>query len=97
MVRERVTAAREQQVKRQYKCNAMLSVPEIERYAEMSVKAKQVLNQVMTRFQFSARVYHRIIKVARTIADLRGASMIDEAHLAEALNYRCLDRIKTIV
>ncbi|MEE8342524.1 MAG: ATP-dependent protease, partial [Gammaproteobacteria bacterium] len=55
-------------------------------------KDKRLLHQVMERFQLSARAYHRILKVARTIADLDGAKNISTAHLAEAIAYRRLDR-----
>ena len=52
------------------------------------------MNQVMNKFNLSARVYHRIVKVARTIADLAGEEAILIEHVSEALTYRCLDRLK---
>lgn len=94
VVRERVLKARTCQIKRQGKYNAHLTVPELEKVGEMDKKALQLLNQVMTKFNLSARVYHRIIKVARTIADLMEDEQIDEIHLSEALNYRYLDRVR---
>lgn len=94
VVRERVLKARTYQIKRQGKYNFQLTVPELEKVGELDKKALQLLNQVMTKFNLSARVYHRIIKVARTIADLIEDEKINAIHLSEALNYRYLDRIK---
>ncbi|TAK73367.1 MAG: ATP-dependent protease [Gammaproteobacteria bacterium] len=93
-VRARVIKARDYQYQRQGKCNNLLSVPEIDQFFSIQPEAIQLLNHVMTRFNLSARVYHRIIKVARTIADLDGSQAICQAHLSEALQYRCLDRLK---
>lgn len=95
-VKQRVLAARVQQIERQGKCNTSLTVPEIEANCAMEVSAQRLLQQVMTRFNLSARVYHRIVKVARTIADLEQAALIEEAHVAEAVRYRCLDRTKIV-
>ena len=53
---------------------------------------KRLLRQVMERFQLSARAYHRILKVARTITDLDRSESISTAHITEAISYRCLDR-----
>jgi magnesium chelatase family protein len=53
---------------------------------------RQLLEQAIDRLGFSARAYHRVLKVARTIADLAAAEMILPAHVAEAVRYRCLDR-----
>jgi magnesium chelatase family protein len=97
IVRSRVMKAREYQYKRQGKYNTVLTVPEIDRYSKVQPEARQLLNHVMTKFNLSARVYHRIIKVSRTIADLEGVDEITEGHLGEALNYRCLDRVKTVI
>ncbi|MEE8195953.1 MAG: hypothetical protein V3T69_02140 [Acidiferrobacterales bacterium] len=58
--------------------------------------ARQFLEQAMARLGLSARAYHRVLKVARTIADLGGAADIAQAYLAEAIQYRCLDRDKLI-
>jgi magnesium chelatase family protein len=94
VIRERVVGARTKQVQRQNKPNAMLLVPELEQFCELGDEASRLLDEVMVRFNLSARVYHRIIKVARTIADLEVSDPITVAHLSEALGYRCLDRSK---
>jgi magnesium chelatase family protein len=96
-VKQRVHTARSQQYQRQAKCNTALSVPEIEQHCALDVSAQRLLQQVMARFNLSARVYHRIVKVARTIADLDAIEQIQESHVAEAVRYRCLDRVKVTV
>lgn len=91
-VKSRVLGARVCQQRRQGKCNAALTVPQLEQYAILDEKALQLLRKVMNRFNFSARVYHRIVKLARTVADMEGVEKIGENQIAEALSYRCLDR-----
>ena len=93
-VRARIIKARAYQHARQGKCNTALTVPELDHYANLQPASEQLLQQVMSKLNLSARVYHRIIKVARTIADLESSQVINEKHIGEALNYRCLDRIK---
>jgi magnesium chelatase family protein len=95
-IRERVERARTRQITRQGKCNAMLTVPELERFARLSPEAEILLGQAMTKFNLSARVYHRIIKLTRTVADLEDSDTMTVRHLSEALNYRCLDRSKSM-
>ncbi|MHB1221350.1 MAG: YifB family Mg chelatase-like AAA ATPase [Gammaproteobacteria bacterium] len=95
VIRERVKLARNQQLTRQLKCNALLTVPELERHSGITQASERLLIQVMNKFNLSARIYHRIVKVARTIADLAGSEGINEGHLSEALQYRSLDRIKS--
>jgi magnesium chelatase family protein len=97
VVRERVIMARAYQEKRQGKCNAALTVPELDAVGQLQPKAQTLLNQIITTFHLSARVYHRILKVARTIADLQEEDNINERHVGEALNYRCMDRIKSVI
>ena len=63
-------------------------------YCQLKEAEQRLLNQVMEKFNFSARIYHRILKVARTIADLAESDEISESHLSEALAYRSLDRSK---
>lgn len=93
-VGERVFAARDVQMKRQGKCNAELQVAELDKYAGLLPEAQRMLVQVMSKLNLSARAYHRIIKLARTLADLDAAEQITEGHLSEALHFRCLDRTK---
>jgi magnesium chelatase family protein len=87
-VRERVTAARAVQIERQGKPNALLSPDEIDRHARPDEAGAQLLKQAMARLSLTARAYHRILKVARSIADLAGAAQINAAHVAEAIHYR---------
>ena len=72
--------------------NAEMSVKQIERFCPLSEPCRKVLEGLMTKMGFSMRAYFRIIKVARTIADLEGAVDIRPAHLLEAASYRFLDR-----
>lgn len=93
-VRERVLAARMRQEKRQQKCNLALTVPEIDALCAVNQDARELLNKVVNKFNLSARVYHRVLKVARTIADLDDTTAIKTAHISEALSYRCLDKMR---
>jgi magnesium chelatase family protein len=88
VVRERVLRAREAQIARQGKPNAQLAPDEIDRYCQPDNAGAQLLKQAMARLDLSARAYHRILKVARTIADLAGAEHIGGPHVAEAIHYR---------
>lgn len=87
-VRARVSAARALQIERQGKPNALLSTDEIDRHARPDEAGAQLLKQAMARLSLTARAYHRILKVARSIADLAGAAQINAAHVAEAIHYR---------
>jgi magnesium chelatase family protein len=96
-VRERVTQAREIQKKRfaSYKgihCNAQMDAKHIHRYASPDETGLSLLKNAMLRLNLSARAYNRILKLSRTIADLDEATTIQPHHLAEAINYRNLDR-----
>ncbi len=93
-VRERVLYARERQFVRQAKLNRELSVKELEEFCPLTEDVQLILNRVIAQFNLSARVYHRIIKVARTIADLMNCDTILVEHIGEAFNYRALDRTK---
>ncbi|HVO87804.1 MAG TPA: YifB family Mg chelatase-like AAA ATPase [Casimicrobiaceae bacterium] len=95
VVRERVVAARERQRARQAGWNARLDVAGIARACPLSASAQTLLAHAMGRLNFSARAYHRIVKVARTIADLTGDHNIRDAHVAEAIGYRRLERTDT--
>lgn len=96
-VKERVLAAQRCQQQRQGKFNTALTVPELDHFGRVEERAQFLLNQVITKFNLSARVYHRVIKVARTIADLSESQVINEAHVSEALSYRCLDKNKSLI
>ncbi len=91
-VQERVNDARARQLARQGKPNALLSVREIETYCVADAQGEQLARQAISRLGLSARAYHRILKVARSIADLAGAETISAAHVAEAVQYRRLER-----
>ena len=94
MIRVRIRETRERQIKRQGKCNQELSVSDLPNYCGLTPESQRLLNQVTQKFNLSARAYHRVLKVARTIADLAGEKMILDGHLSEALTYRCLDKLK---
>lgn len=97
VVRARVSKARDYQMARQGKCNAELAASELAKNCELQADAQRLLQQVMVKFNLSARVYHRVVKVARTIADIGGCEGILTEHVSEALTYRCLDRAKTTI
>lgn len=94
VIKERVIKARQYQIERQKKPNSELTVGEITQYCSLNEESKQLLAKLMTNFNFSARVYHRILKVARTIADLRGFECVERTDISEALMYRFLDKSK---
>ena len=95
-IRERVTAAREIQLRRfeglNIHCNAMMNSAMLREFAPLSKECSSLLEMAMTRLNLSARAYDRIIKVARTIADLEGVEEIAPHHISEAIGYRALDR-----
>lgn len=89
-VRARAQAAREGALRRQGKANHALEGEEIDRHAALAPPAAAFLRQAALRLGWSARATHRVLKVARTIADLDGAGAIATPHLAEAVQYRRL-------
>jgi len=95
-VRERVTAAREIQrarFARSRSCtNARMSAADLRRHASLDPACQRLLAAASIRLGLSARGFTRIVKMARTIADLEGSAMIQSPHLAEAIQYRSLDR-----
>ena len=91
-VRARVTAARERALVRQQKPNHLLTTRDIDKHCVPDDKGETLLKQAISRMGLSARAYHRILKVARTIADLAGAATIGAAHIAEAIQYRRFER-----
>jgi magnesium chelatase family protein len=74
--------------------NAHMSARDLRRHCRLSEPVELVLRQAVTRLSLSARAYHRVLKIARTIADLAGAADITTAHVSEAIQYRSLDRKK---
>ncbi len=93
-IRARVEAARQRQRERfaglnnGVMTNADMRVAEVRQFCELDIEGQQLIKAAMTQLQLSARAYHRILKLARTIADLAGEKSIQSAHLAEALQYR---------
>ena len=91
-IRERVIKAYQRQIKRCGKSNAELNNKEVEAFCQLGEKEKQILNQAMDKLKLSARAYHRILKLARTIADISESEQIEMPHLAEAITYRSVNR-----
>lgn len=91
-VRERVTAVRTHQIARQGGCNAELTGSALDNHCRLGPEQEDLLRRALERLGLSARAYHRILRVARTIADMDGAEDIGTAHLSEAVSYRGLDR-----
>jgi magnesium chelatase family protein len=93
-IKERVRKAREiqnkrfKQATRKLATNSEMNVKELNTFAKLSDEVKKLLNQSAERLQLSARAYHRVIKLARTIADLEGSEDIKSSHILEALQYR---------
>jgi magnesium chelatase family protein len=96
-IRERVISARKIQEER-YKsfsgihCNAQMTERMLHEFAEPDAQSLDMLRMAMERLKLSARAYSRILKVARTIADLEGSEKVQTQHIAEAIGYRNLDR-----
>ncbi len=87
-VRARVTESLTRQHARQHKPNARLNTREVENFCPLDEQGSRLLQQATTRLALSARTWHRILKVARTIADLAGEAQIRAPHIAEAIQYR---------
>lgn len=98
-LRDRIVTARARQAKRfantktkQTPCNARMTHTEIRAHCAIDKAMAELLSQAMEQLSLSARAYDRILKVARTIADLAGTENIEAPHLLEAIQYRSLDR-----
>ncbi len=97
VIRERVVKARKIQEER-FKpypgihCNAQMTEKMLHQFAEPDAASLDMLRMAMERLKLSARAYSRILKVARTIADLEGSEKVQSHHIAEAIGYRNLDR-----
>ena len=87
-VRARVALARERQQARQGKPNARLTTKEIDHHCQPDAEGAALLKQALARLNLSARAYHRVLRVARSIADLAGDATIAPQHIAEAVQYR---------
>lgn len=97
VIRERVNKARQRQIERFKQeqdifCNAHMDSRDITRYCRIGEKSRALLATAISQQGLSARAYDRILKVARTIADLAGSDEIELGHVAEAVHYRTLDR-----
>jgi len=95
-IRQRVMAARTIQLER-FKgksptANGQMTARNVKRFCPIDGPAKDLLEQAVERFGLSARAYHRVLKLARTIADIEGEKDIEESHVAEAIQYRVLDK-----
>jgi len=96
-IRKRVTASREIQSERfkdfeNVHYNAQMTVKQIRKFCKLSEESKTLLKMAMEKLNLSARAYDRILKVSRTIADLASSNDISPDHIAEAIQYRSLDR-----
>lgn len=96
MIRERVQKARRRQqerfAERRLHCNAQMGPREIREYCRVDDAARTMLRTAIQQLSLSARAYDRILKVARTIADLHESETIAVSHVAESIQYRTLDR-----
>lgn len=96
VIRRRVERTQEIQRERykneEFSFNGELDGRRVEKYCEMTAGAEMLLEQAYTQFQFSTRAYHKILKVARTVADMEGTEKIQSEHICEALTYRAYDK-----
>jgi magnesium chelatase family protein len=97
-IRTRVTRARERQTERfagrRVFANAQMGPKEVKEFCPLPAEAEKLLEMAVTKLGFSARAYDRVLKVARTIADLEGSDGITTPHVSEAVQYRMMDRLR---
>jgi len=95
-IRKRIVRARKKQLQRlkgkKIYCNAQMGTKEVKRFCRLDEKGKELLEMAVNRLGFSARAYTRVLKVARTIADLSREERISPVHVSEAIQYRMLDK-----
>jgi len=95
-IRKRVIRARKRQLQRmkgkKIYCNAQMGTKEVKKFCRVDEEGKELLEMAVNRLGFSARAYTRVLKVARTIADLSDEERINPVHVSEAIQYRMLDR-----
>jgi len=95
-IRKRIVRARKRQLQRlkgkKIYCNAQMGTKEVKRFCRLDEKGKELLEMAVNRLGFSARAYTRVLKVARTIADLSREERISPVHVSEAIQYRMLDK-----
>lgn len=91
-IRQEVKASQKSQLDRQGKLNGQLEASEVDEYCALGKGSKELLTQALTRLNLSARSYHRILKVSRSIADLELSPLIEPKHISETLNYRKMER-----
>ena len=94
-IRQRVEASRARQLARQGKTNSQLSAPELEQVCVLKEGDKHLLEQAISKLGLSTRAYHRVLKLARTLADMAGRDQLVTADITEALSYRTLDRARS--
>ncbi len=92
IVAARVAQARARQRTRQGRLNGHLDLRGTDRWCTAEPRARRMLEQAMDRFGLSARAYHRVLRVGRTLADLDGSGKINASHIAEGIQYRAFDR-----
>lgn len=93
VIKQRVDAARAIQWQRQHKANARLTLSELEQYCQLHPADADYFENCLTQLKLSARSYHKLLKVARTLADLAQRPHIERSDLQEALSYRSFDRL----
>jgi len=92
-IRQRVWQTNQRQLARQGKVNAKLSSTELKQYCQLTPDDNNFLELAVEKLGLSTRAHHKILKIARTIADMNNANEISNVHLIEALSYRAMDKI----